>query len=392
MKLISAAVICAISASACTAYLGEPSLKSSRVQGDRDRYEDEILRSGLAKSAHYNAWVAEGRRALRSGLSIRPSFREIVQFERDDAIAVSYRLELRRGQRLQVQVERQSYNGRLFAEVFEEIGAQKDENTNPDAIYRVVFSAEEGARSFSFEARADGTHVLRVQPEIMRGGAIAIVVTTAAGLTFPVEGKTSRSIGSFFGDPRDGGAREHEGIDIFAPLGTPVIAVADGVITDVGNTRLGGLVVWQYDAARDVHYYYAHLNSQKVRTGQQVRAGATVGTVGNTGNARTTPSHLHFAVYRPGRVAVNPVPFIFDAPGDPVAPVMVDLTRLGNWTETARPTTLHSSPARDARIIAELPPRTRVRVVSGVGGWHRVKLHDGRLGFVRGQTSILGMK
>lgn len=381
MKLLSVAAIGALSATACTAHLGEPSYKSSRAQGDRDRYEDDILRSNLAKSSHYHAWVAEGRRALRSGLSIRPSFREIVQFDRGIASAVGYRLELRRGQRLQVQIDRQSYEGRLFAEVFEEIG-------HTDPIYRVVHSADEHMRTFAFEARIDGTHVLRVQPELLRGGAIAVTLTTAAGLTFPVAGKTSRSIGSFFGDPRDGGARDHEGIDIFAPRGTPVIAVADGVITGVGTTRLGGLVVWQYDASRDVHYYYAHLNSQEVRAGQQVTAGTTVGTVGNTGNARTTPSHLHFAVYRPGRVAINPVPFIFDAPADPVEPVMVDLKRLGSWTETARPTTLHSAPAHDARIIAELPRRTRVGVVSGVGEWHRVQLEDGRGGFVRGQPAF----
>jgi peptidoglycan LD-endopeptidase LytH len=385
MKPLSIAAICVLSASACTAYLGEPSYKVSRAQGDRDRYEADIQRSDLAKSPHYDAWVAEGRHALRSDLSIRPSFREIIQFDRGEAVAVGYKLELRRGQRLQVHLDRQSYDGRVFAEVFEQIG-------NHDPVYRVVHSADENTRAFAFEARTDGAHVLRVQPELMRGGAIAITLTTGAGLTFPVAGKTSGSIGSFFGDPRDGGVREHEGIDIFAPHGTPVIAVADGVITEVGNTRLGGLVVWQYDASRDVHYYYAHLNTQEVRVSQQVSAGTTVGTVRNTGNARTTPAHLHFAVYRPGRVAINPVPFIFDAPGDAVLPVMVDLTRLGSWTETARPTTLHSSPAHDARIIAELPSRTRVRLVSGVGEWHRVQLHDGRRGFVRGRTSILGIK
>jgi murein DD-endopeptidase MepM/ murein hydrolase activator NlpD len=385
MKLLSVAVMCALWVTACTGYLGEPGYKSSRVQGARDRYESDVLRSSLGTSAAYHAWVDEGRRALRSGLAIRPSFREIVHFDRNDASAIGYRLELHRGQRLRVRLDRQSFDGRLFAELFEEIG-------NVDPVYRVVHSADENAREVSFEARTDGVHVLRLQPEIMRGGAIAITLTTAAGLTFPVLGKNARSIGSYFGDPRDGGTRDHEGIDIFAPRGTAVVAVADGVITDVGNTKLGGLVVWQYDPARDVHYYYAHLTTQEVHAGQHVTAGSTVGTVGNTGNARNTPSHLHFAVYRPGRVAINPVPFIFDAPGDPVAPVLVDLTRLGSWTETARATTLHTSPARDARVLAEVPSGTRVRVISGVGEWHRVQLEDGRRGFMSGETSVLGMK
>jgi hypothetical protein len=235
-------------------------------------------------------------------------------------------------------------------------------------------------------------HIVRVQPELMEGGTIAIEITTAAGLTFPVEGKNSRAIGSVFGDPRDGGARSHEGIDIFAPRGTPVKAVADGVVTNVGNTNIGGRVVWQYDSERDVTYYYAHLTEQNVRVGQRVRAGEIVGTVGNTGNARTTPPHLHFAVYRPGRVAINPVPFIFDAPGDPVAPVMVDLRRLGNWTETGKASTLHASPAKGAAVLAQLPRGTRVRLMSGVREWHRVQLEDGRRGFMPGQVNVLGMR
>ena len=385
MKLIPVAAVLAVSMISCTPYLGERPYKSSRVRGERDRYESGILASALGKSAAYQAWAAEGRRALRGGLSIRPSFREIVHFSQDDATAVGYRLTLYRGQRMHVRLERRSADLRLFAEVFEEIGAA-------DPIFRLVHSAGADAREFTFEARTDGAHVLRVQPELMKGAEVAITLSTAAGLTFPVLGKSSRAIGSQFGDPRDGGRRDHEGIDIFAPRGTRVVAVADGMITDVAHTPVGGRVVWQHDPIRDVTYYYAHLDRQDVQVGERVRAGTTVGTVGNTGNARTTPHHLHFAVYRPGRVAINPVPFIFDAPGDVVAPVLVDLARLGDWTETRRPSTLHASPVRDAPVLAELPQRTRVRVMSGVRDWHRVELEDGRRGFMPGQTYLLGMQ
>jgi murein DD-endopeptidase MepM/ murein hydrolase activator NlpD len=385
MKLLPVTAIVAISVIGCSQHSGHRSFKAAGMPGPRDRYETEILKSDLANSAAHRAWVAEGRRALRDGLSIRPSFREIVHFTADDATAIGYRLDLRRGQRLRVQIQRESFSGRLFAELFEQIGSS-------DPIYRVVHSASAQAKEFSFEAHADGVHVLRLQPEIMKSGDVAITLSTAAGLTFPVLGKSSGAIGSFFGDARDGGAREHEGIDIFAERGTPVVAVADGVISEVGDNRLGGKVVWQYDAKRDVTYYYAHLNSQSVHAGQKISAGTTVGTVGNTGNARTTPPHLHFAVYRPGRVAINPVPFIFDAPGDIIAPVLVNLTRLGNWTETAQTSTLHASPLADARVIAELPAGSRVRVLSGVRTWHRVQLDDGRRGFISGQTNALGMQ
>ena len=384
MKLLYVATL-GLALAGCTRYVEPRSMKSSGAAGARDRYETDILNSRLATSAAYQAWVSEARRALRDGLSIRPSFREVIEFDSGDASAVGYRLELRRGQRLKVRMDRESLDGRVFGEVFEEIGTR-----NP--VYRLVESADGRAKEFSFEARTDGIHIVRVQPELMEGGTLAVTITTAAGLTFPVEGKNSRSIGSVFGDPRDGGARSHEGIDIFAPRGTPVVAVADGVITNVGNTNIGGRVVWQYDNDRDVTYYYAHLTEQHVRVGQRIAAGTIVGTVGNTGNARTTPPHLHFAVYKPGRVAINPVPFIFDAPGDPVAPVLVDLRRLGDWTETNKASTLHASPANGAAVLAQMPRGTRVRVLSGVREWHRVQLEDGRRGFMPGQVNVFGMR
>lgn len=384
MKAFAFAAGLCLFLTSCHAYLGERPYKSSGARGDRDRYESALLASSMGKSARYQAWVAEGRRALRDGLSIRPSFREIVHFSADDATAVGYRLNLYRGQRLHVRFGRPDAEIRLFAELFEVIG-------EGEPIFRLVHSAGANAEEFSFEAHTDGPHVLRIQPELLKGADIAITLSTAAGLTFPVAGKTSQAIGSFFGDPRDGGTRDHEGIDIFAPRGTSVVAVADGVVTEVSDTRIGGRVVWQHDPQRDVTYYYAHLDEQDVHVGQRLRAGAVVGKVGNTGNARTTPPHLHFAVYKPGRVAINPVPFIFDAPGDLLMPVLVDLDRLGGWTETLQPSTLHASPTSDAAVLAELPSHTRMRVLSGVRQWHRVELADGRRGFIPGQTHLIGM-
>ncbi len=376
-------MLLALLPAACT-HLGEAPSNARGGPGPRDHYESQLRTSRKSASAWYQAWAAEGRRALRSGLAIEPSFREIVRFDESDVLAVGYRLDLRRGQRLNVRIEERTFDGRLFAELFEEIGSC----CNP--IYRLVQSTDE--RAFSFEARTDGVHVLRIQPELMKGGDLAITLTTVAGLTFPVAGENKSAIRSVFGDPRDGGRRDHEGIDIFAPRGTSVLAVADGIITNVSETNIGGRVVWQRDVVRGVEYYYAHLESQSVRPGQHVRAGEMIGRVGNTGNARTTPPHLHFGVYRPGRAAIDPVPFIYDAPAGPVLPVLVDLGRLGSWTETAQPATLHASPSSTAAVVADVPARTRVRVLSGVGEWHRVQLEDGRRGFLPGQRNLLGQQ
>lgn len=107
-----------------------------------------------------------------------------------------------------------------------------------------------------------------------------------------------------WGFPRSGG-RQHQGVDIFAAHGTPLYAAADGVILRLANDRLGGLAVHLLDDAGH-RYYYAHLDGFAVHPGQRVRAGDVIGVVGNTGNARTTPAHLHWQ-YHPGNgPPVNP--------------------------------------------------------------------------------------
>lgn len=102
---------------------------------------------------------------------------------------------------------------------------------------------------------------------------------------FPVWGKNSK-IGSFWGDARDAGKRKHEGIDIFAKKGTPVVAVYDGVIVSKSTTPLGGKNLWLQSFRHPYRAYYAHLDDQKVKVGQVVRKGEVIGTVGNTGNAK----------------------------------------------------------------------------------------------------------
>lgn len=131
-------------------------------------------------------------------------------------------------------------------------------------------------------------------------------------LAFPVAGKRS-SVGSYWGASRGGGKRKHKGIDIFAKKGTPVVAIADGVISSKGKTPVGGKVLWLNPSKHGWSVYYAHLDKQYVKEGQYVRKGQVIGTVGNTGNARYTPSHLHFGIYT-AKGAVNPLPYVKHSP------------------------------------------------------------------------------
>ena len=130
---------------------------------------------------------------------------------------------------------------------------------------------------------------------------------------FPVWGKKS-NIGSFWGDFRDGGKRNHEGIDIFAKKGTPVVAVYDGVIVSKSTTPLGGKNLWLQSFRYPLRAYYAHLDQQKVQPGQFVKKGQVIGTVGNTGNAKYSPSHLHFGIYKSLGGAIDPLPYVKHSP------------------------------------------------------------------------------
>jgi peptidoglycan LD-endopeptidase LytH len=118
----------------------------------------------------------------------------------------------------------------------------------------------------------------------------------AAHLIVPVPGVALEDLVPSFGAPRAHGP--HEGIDIAAPAGTPVFAVAEGVILGNRVTEIGGIVLWIMGAERRL-YYYAHLQelAPAMRMGRYVAAGEIIGRVGNTGNAAATIPHLHFAVY-----------------------------------------------------------------------------------------------
>jgi murein DD-endopeptidase MepM/ murein hydrolase activator NlpD len=121
----------------------------------------------------------------------------------------------------------------------------------------------------------------------------------------PVRGRVR--VGQGWGAPRDGGRRRHQGIDLLAPAGTPLVAVADGTITRASNVErgLGGITLRLTDHA-GTSYYYAHNQRNLAHAGQRVRRGQVIALLGNTGNARGGPPHLHFQLHPGGGPPVNP--------------------------------------------------------------------------------------
>jgi murein DD-endopeptidase MepM/ murein hydrolase activator NlpD len=116
-------------------------------------------------------------------------------------------------------------------------------------------------------------------------------------LLMPVKGVRTQQVADTFGAPRPGG-RQHEGQDIFAPKGTPVYSATQGMVWRIGTGELGGLFVYVLGPGGR-RYYYAHLDgyAEGLEEGQGVSPQTLLGYVGNTGNARTTPPHLHFGLY-----------------------------------------------------------------------------------------------
>lgn len=119
-----------------------------------------------------------------------------------------------------------------------------------------------------------------------------------AGLLVPVQGVSASQLQDTFGDAR-GEERQHEALDIMAPAGTPVLAVADGHVEKLFDSERGGLTVYQFEPSGRWCYYYAHLQAYApgLAEGAQLRRGDVIGYVGSSGNADAGAPHLHFAVF-----------------------------------------------------------------------------------------------
>jgi len=123
---------------------------------------------------------------------------------------------------------------------------------------------------------------------------------------FPLEGVTLTSGFGMREHPVIGGRRAHKGVDLGAPVGTPIYATADGVVSRASWFSSYGLYV-SIEHGGDMQTRYGHMSRLNVAEGQMVRKGEVIGFVGSTG--RSTGPHLHYEV-RVGGAAVNPVPYM----------------------------------------------------------------------------------
>ena len=297
MRLAAAVLWVAVASAAC----GRPGgggLFERRTP--RQQYLESLQSAGLGDSALVRDWLAAGAAALQQPVAATLPLNTDVEQAAAAPRAYGYRVQMQRGRVLRVELDAATTPPAIvFIELF-----------LPTDLTQPIATSRRDELRLEYEIENDSTYILRIQPELLRGESLRIRQRTTAALMFPVSGRSAAAVKSFFLDPRDNDTRDHHGIDIFAPRNTPVVAAAGGVVTNVGTTPLGGKVVWIWDSRRNQSHYYAHLEQQAVSAGAIVRAGDVVGYVGNSGNARTTPPHLHFGIYSRREGPVNPLPFV----------------------------------------------------------------------------------
>lgn len=278
----------------------------------RDLFMWRLRIAGLADSPLGQQWQNAAQVAGSDPQKLDGPLAAQREFTADRVEAHVFQATLKRGAELAWRLDRiDASGGRLFASLERR---DSDGEFGSDQWSTVTELVADGQRIHRVVDK-DGVYRIVLQPELFATVKYDLALASGGSLGMPVSGASQRDIGSPFGAPRDGGARSHHGVDIFAPRGTPIVAVADGRVR-IGTSNLGGKHVWLSGSLLGFgtpRYYYAHLDDFEVESGTDVEEGDVLGYVGNTGNARMTPPHLHFGIYTAGG-PVDPAPFLLPEP------------------------------------------------------------------------------
>jgi len=337
-------------------------------------YAQRIKQAGLTDRQLGAAWIQTSQIALDSALTAEIPFAMKGRFRSTEVNAIGWQFSLKRGTSLRIAVDWDSPDSaNLFMDVF-----YREENGN----FKRIHSAPEDSLTATFTCKETGNYVLRLQPELLARGTFSLAVqqVTTYGI-FPVLGKDSRAIHSFFGAPRDAGRRIHEGIDIFADRGTPVVAPLGGIVRSVRNGGLGGKSIFVTALGQGQTLYFAHLDSQTVARGQTIQPGDMIGFVGNTGNARTTPPHLHLGIYTGFSGAIDPFPF-FDNLHDTPSLFDEPLSEMLYWQVNSSQANARSGPNTDFTLKFTLSQRTPIKSLARNQDWHLIETPDGRRAYI----------
>ena len=335
------------------------------------QYGEQLEKAGLKNSSFGAAWFRAADAVLSNPVNINIPFKEQGYFAAELPKAVGLRFTARRGERLSITVNKKSVTPfALYVELWR--------SPSPNTSLKLLESMDTAQSSFTYDVEEDQSFILRIQPELGISGEYTVTIQNGPSLAFPVQ-VNKQVISSFWGADRDGGSRRHEGVDIFAPKGTPLLAAADGIITRVEETNIGGKVVWMRPEGKNYTLYYAHLDEQLAEQGRKVRSGDVIGKVGNTGNAMTTGPHLHFGIYAQGG-AIDPLLFIQPSQKN-VPAITADINNIGTTMKTASTVKAFIAPGTTA-VSINLEKNIPLKIDAANASWYKVITPDEKILFI----------
>lgn len=329
----------------------------------KEIYQDDLKKKNPAV---LTSWDYAGSFALEHPYLIIDSYAEYGATNPGIADANAFLINIKPGQRITASYSIDSFSMPAFLEIWEQDGANK----------KLLSSADSILKEASYFSEFGGNYIVKFQPKMEVNANFKLFIQILPGLDFPIDPKSKSNIGSLWGDPRDGGVRKHEGIDIFAAKGSNILAEADGTISYIDETEIGGKVVSLRPKGEDFTIYHAHLDEQSVQAGDIVSKGQIIGKVGNTGNAKTTAPHLHLGIYgRSG--AVDPFHFVKKTATvvPPTARILLESVKLASSANVYLGPNTKNPKGIKAGFNATSEAFTN--------GFYRVKLQDGSKGFVK---------
>ncbi|SFB02283.1 M23 family metallopeptidase [Algoriphagus aquimarinus] len=368
MKSLKLIIALGVSLVILIASCNTKSLRIFKSSSARTQYLNTLKNSGIGTTKIGEEWKNSASMALGNASELEIPFAIQGSFRSKSIEAKAWKIQLEQGASITILVNWQANDSsQLFVDLLEGVEGKELES------YTIQND------SLQFEADKTGYYMLRIQPELLGEGNFQVRISgTETYAVFPVQGKNIKAIQSVWGDERDGGSRSHEGVDIFATRGTPVLSPVAGVVTAVRDRGLGGKQVWLRDPERDWNLYFAHLDSQLVSNLQRVNPGDTLGLVGNTGNAKTTAPHLHFGIYQNG--AINPFPAIknnFER-----APELADQQLPQLMQVNTSQANMRSKPTVKSEVVSNLKLNTPVFIKAATSDWFQIQTADGSIGFL----------
>ena len=283
-------------------------------------------RSELTGIGTFFTTVDIGEAAIKLEYLSRLTSRETAAIGRVEALSVSYAAQ---GERMADALERQVVTNERLAVLAEQIISELD---RANEAYNEIAAAYKEQEYRNWLATSTTTTTTTTTTTAAPAATSTTTVTTttttvainttttthppepppppppAGGFACPVDGASS--FVDTWGALRSGG-RSHQGVDMIAVRGTPLVAIEAGVVKRMSSGSLGGITVW-LKAANGDEYYYAHMDgwAPGLSVGQSLSVGELLGYIGNSGNARYTVTHVHFEYHPGGGGAVNPYPLV----------------------------------------------------------------------------------